>query len=182
MANTELMIAEEFLLMGDANWRHELIRGELVQIPPANRHHSKLSMLVSTRLWTFENDRNLGVVTGPETGFTVARDPDVVLSPDASFVLIERLPNGKASESYFEGAPDLLAEIISCPDSLRYVNDKIMLYLESDAQLIWIIDPFCKIVTVYHSDRTAKILTTDDHLDGGEVLPGFRLAVSELFS
>lgn len=181
MATTKLISAEEFLLLGDANWRHELIRGELVQLPPANLRHSRLSMRLAVRLWDFVEDGDLGVVTGAETGFTVTRNPDTVLSPDGAFVQSARLPDGKASESYYEGAPDLLVETISAPDTYGYVNEKIVFYLAAGAQLMWIVDPFCQVVTAYRSDRTARLLTIDDELDGGDVLPGFRLPVADIF-
>lgn len=181
MATTKLMTAEEFLLLGDANWRHELIRGGMVQLPPAGPRHGELSLQIASNLWDFVSDRNLGVVTGSETGFTVARDPDVVLSPDGAFVQTARLPDGEAPEGYFEGAPDLIVEIISATDKYVYVNEKIVFYLESGAQLIWVVDPFCQLVTAYYSDRTGGLLMIEDELDGGEVLPGFRVPVAEIF-
>lgn len=181
MPTTGLMSAEEFLLLGDANWRHELIRGEMLQLPPANLRHSRLSVRITGSLWHFVDDADLGVVTGPETGFTVGRNPDTVLSPDGAFVLAERQPVEDALDYYFEGAPDLLVEIISSPDKYEYVNEKIVFYLEAGAQIIWIVDTSCQLVTVYYSDRTARLLTLDDELDGSDVLPGFTLPVADIF-
>ena len=57
-----------------------------------------------------------------------------------------------------------------------------MTYLDACVQMVWAVDPHRRIITVYTPGHTAKIITTVDELDGGDVLPGFRLAVFEIFS
>lgn len=181
MNTRKLLTAEGFLELGDANWRHELIRGEMIQLPMADMRHSRLSVEIVGGLWSFVKKWDLGSVTGPETGYTVARNPDVVLAPDGAFVSTGRKPDDGMPDTYFEGAPDLVVEIISEPDRYVYVNEKILLYMTAGAQLVWIVDPVSNTVTAYASDGTATLLTMNDDLDGGEVLPGFRVRLAEIF-
>ena len=49
-------------------------------------------------------------------------------------------------------------------------------------RLVWYVDPKARTVRVYTARRDFKTLTIDDELDGGDVLPGFRLAIAEWFA
>jgi Uma2 family endonuclease len=174
------MTAEDLECMQDDGWRHELIRGELIQMPPASHLHSTLAAWIVTVLNMHVRPQQLRHVTGADGGYILSRNPDVVVAPDAAFVLSDRLPD--EIPTYLELAPDLAVEVVSPSDRMNDVTDKVMLYLDAGAQLVWIVQPTLKTVTVHYPDRTSRTLTTDDQLDGGEVLPGFQIAVSELFS
>jgi len=47
--------------------------------------------------------------------------------------------------------------------------------------LVWLVDPKYKQVTVFSAKRPPVVLLEDDTLDGGTLLPGFTLAVAEIF-
>ena len=55
-------------------------------------------------------------------------------------------------------------------------------YFRSGVRLVWEIDPRSRTVSVYTSADAPTVLTAEDTLDGGEVLPGFVLPLRELFS
>ena len=78
--------------MGDDGSRHELIRGELIQMPPASYRHSLLAAWIVTLLNMHVRPRQLGSVTTADGGYILGRDPDVVVAPDAAFVRADRLP------------------------------------------------------------------------------------------
>ena len=46
--------------------------------------------------------------------------------------------------------------------------------------LVWIVDPALQRVTVYRSLHDIRILTPEDELDGGQVVPGFRINIAEI--
>jgi Uma2 family endonuclease len=56
-----------------------------------------------------------------------------------------------------------------------------MEYLDAGVRLVWLVEPRRQIVTVYSADRTARVLTMGDVLEGGDVLPGFALPLADLF-
>jgi Uma2 family endonuclease len=123
----------------------------------------------------------LGACGGAETGFKIASDPDTVRAPDLSFVSRERIPEGPARIKFFTGAPDLAVEVLSPGDTRREVDEKVADWLEAGARAVWVIDPKRRVVTVYGSTADAVRLSEEEELDGGDVVPGFRCKVSEIF-
>lgn len=83
-------------------------------------------------------------------------------------------------ERYFEGPPDLAAEVVSPGDSRREVAEKVEDYLAAGTRLVWIIDRRRATVTVHRPGAALRTLGPDDHLDGADPLPGFSLPVSRL--
>lgn len=111
----------------------------------------------------------------------MSRDPDTVRILDASFVRVDRLPPPEQRRRFIELAPDLDVEVVSPSDSANDVQAKVREYLDAGVQLIWVVHPVHRTVTVYSADRTAHVLYDDDSLTGGDVLPGFRVRVAEIF-
>lgn len=181
MATTRLMTAEDLWDMGEES-RHELIRGELHEMAPTGEEHSEISALITGFLMFHAREHGLGAVYTADPGFILARGPDVVLAPDVAFVRAGRLPAERDRRRFFEIPPDLAVEVVSPSDSSNDVADKVMTYLNAGVQLVWEVQPRLKTVTVHYPDRISKRLTTDDELDGGDVLPGFKIAVAEIFS
>ncbi len=181
MATTALLTAADLMEMPDRDVRHELIRGELTDMNPTGFQHLEIGGLLNRRMGTFAEQHDLGVVGG-EAGFILTRDPDTVLAPDIIFVRADRLPPKDERLGFLELAPDLVVEILSPSDRAIEVNEKVVVYLEAGVRLVWIIDPRRRSVTAYAADRTARVLVEGDDLDVGDVLPGFRLPLTELFA
>jgi Uma2 family endonuclease len=114
-------------------------------------------------------------------GFVLRRDPDTVRAADIAFICADRLPPEGLPFGFFEGAPDLAVEILSpfdrYPDLLRKVSQ----WLEAGTRLVWVVDPARRTVTAFQSDGTLRLLDESAELDGGDVLPGFRHPVRDLF-
>jgi Uma2 family endonuclease len=101
--------------------------------------------------------------------------------PDVCFVLNDRLPPDFEDE--IPVAPDLAVEVNSPSDTEERKFEKLQAYRQAGVKLIWSIHMLEKYILVYRAGRQyPDFLTPDDELDGGEVLPGFRLAVKDLFS
>lgn len=166
--------------MEDDGHRYDLIRGELYQMSPAGAEHGEISAELAGRLSTFLRGRSLGRAYGAETGFRLA--DDTVLAPDAAFVRADRLPPRAERRGFLRLAPDLAVEIVSPSDRARYVNDKVLGYLDAGVQVVWVVEPIGQSVTVYAADRTARVLRVGETLDGGTVLPGFVLPLVDLFA
>jgi Uma2 family endonuclease len=177
----QLLTAEDFAQLGSDGDHVELIRGELVTMPPTNFEHGEVSGNIHTRLGMHVLQNHLGAVLSAETGFTVARDPDTVLAPDIAFVRADRRPQGRERRRFAALAPDLVVEVISPSETADEVVAKVMTYLRVGVPLVWVVHPAQKAVTVYTPDRVGRILSSGDALDGGDVLPGFSLPVDEVF-
>jgi Uma2 family endonuclease len=165
----------------DGQRRYELLRGELLEMGPTGDEHGAIQFELARRLGNYIVEHQLGRGYGAETGFLLARDPDTVLAPDITFVRADRLP-AERQGPYLALAPDLVVEIVSPSDRLSRVNDKMLTYLDAGVRLVWIVDPQRQIVTTYAADGTVRVLRDADELDGGDVLPGFRLPVADIFA
>ena len=149
---------------------------------PAGAIHGKIAMRTGRVIANFVDEKKLGEVYAAETGFTIAHDPDTVRAPDVAFVSRARIPEAGEPEGFWSIAPDLVVEVISPFDKASEVQDKVRDYLTAGVGLVWVVDPQTRTVTVYESLARARVLLEDDKLDGGEVLPGFELALADLFA
>ena len=77
--------------------------------------------------------------------------------------------------------PDLAVEIVSPTDRLPKVWRKAIVYLEDGVRLVWVINPMRQMVTIFAQDEAPITLYAADTLNGGDVLPGFSLALNTLF-
>jgi Uma2 family endonuclease len=129
--STKLITADELLAMGDIG-RCELIYGELVMMSPAGFTHGEVVSRIDRLIGNFVTENDLGVTLGAETGYILARNPDLVRAPDVSVVLKARLPSNTLNK-FFPGAPDLAVEVVSPDDTMREVSDKADLWVAHGA-------------------------------------------------
>ena len=172
---------EEFERLPDEECRLELVRGVVVREPPAGFEHGRRASRIDYHLRRYVEEHGLGEVCGAETGFILSTDPPTVRAPDAAFVAAARIPPGGV-QGYFPGAPDLAAEVVSPSNSASEIQAKVFDYLDAGARLVWVVYPETRTVAVHRTRAEARFLTEADELDGGDVLPGFRLAVARLFA
>jgi Uma2 family endonuclease len=163
----------------------ELRRGVLHMMSPASGGHGAVVTRLLTVMGPYVHGKGLGALFTAETGFVLERDPDTVLCPDIAFVVAARLPAGGIGWSGFmELAPDLVVEVLSPSNRPAEVRAKIADYLRLGVRAVWALIPAKRAVRVHcreGSRITETLLTEADMLDGGEVLPGFRCPVAELF-
>lgn len=181
MATTRTVTAEDLFLMGDEADRQELVQGELRPMSPGGGRHEETGVRLIIRLGSHVLDNNLGEVYGPDTGSLIARDPDTVLSPDVSFISAERLPPPEERVGFLLLPPDLAVEILPPSERPGAVAWKVGMYRAAAVRLIWILDPRTRAVTAIDAAGNVRVYQEDDELDGGDVLPGFRVHVGDLF-
>lgn len=178
----KLMTAEQLLAMPDDGFRYELVRGELIKMPPAGHMSSFREMRVGSRLALYVDENRLGRVYGASGGFTLARGPDTVLAPDASFVRQERVEAVGDGDGFFPGAPDLVVEVISPSDRLTEVEAKVEEWFNAGTLMVVVVNPRNRTIRAYRSPTDSVLLTETDTLDGGNVVPGWRLPVADIFA
>lgn len=161
--------------------RGELIRGEMQPVSPTNPEHFLLTGRLIGPLHSFVSERHLGVV-GAEGGFTLEVEPDTVLAPDVAFVRREAFPPKGRRLGYPRVVPDLVIEILSPSNGATEMNEQVRIYLAAGVRLVWIVDPVAGVVTVYEPDGAARLPRLGEEIDGGNALPGFSLALDELFA
>lgn len=171
---------EEFVALYGNSKTHELIRGELREVNTpamAGEEHGRIGAILLTYLGIFVLQNKLGQHYGSDTSFQIM--PGTLRMPDVAFVKAERVIRGSG---YIPIPPDLAVEIVSPNDTWDEVEDKIELYLQAGVSLIWAIRPSRKRVYIYRpNNQQPEIVDINGELDGGQVLPGFKLKVSQLF-
>ncbi len=161
----------------NASRNFEFIAGEIVEKMVSNPRSSKIGIRVGGRLSVWVEDRGLGVVTGADGGYIVNGERYI---PDAAYISKARQPV-QPSDAYNPLAPDLAIEVLSPTNDHEEMRIKIAHYTAAGT-LVWLIYPDKQRVEVYQSGKPPQILTGDETLDGGEVLPGFTLSVKSIFA
>jgi Uma2 family endonuclease len=171
--------AEQLLKAGDLG-RCELIRGKLRRMIPAGGEHGRIAGKLTCAVGNHVMSRQLGTFYAAETGFILSRDPDTVRAPDVAFTRAERA--APAVRGFVPAAPDLAVEVLSPDDRPGYVRDKVAEWIEAGTLAVWVVDPRGRTVTVHEPQKTPLVLGETDSLPGGDVLPGFALAVRDIFA
>jgi Uma2 family endonuclease len=169
-------------LAEDDRYRFELVRGRLVREPAPVEEHGRLQIRLGRLLDEFVEAHELGLVVGA-VGYVLSETPAATIRvPDLSFIAGHRLQGGYPARRFRRMAPDLAVEIVSPSNRASAIREKSREYLIAGARLVWIVDPARLTVSVWLPRTEVQVLGTDEVLDGGDVLPGFRLAVGRLFA
>jgi Uma2 family endonuclease len=171
---------EEFMALADDGNRYEIVDGELINLGNSGMEHGNIGIFLGGLIEIFVRQHNLGVTCDSSTAFKMKGDNK--RSPDISFVRKERLIGLKRlPKGFFNGAPDLVVEIISPGNTFDEIHNKIEEYFESGTRLLWVIHPDERYVLVYHSPQPDRLLRGDDILDGEDLILNFKVPVNELF-
>ena len=164
--------------------RFEIIEGELVKMDASGEVHGSFAFEIAARIWLHLQSTPLGIGT-VETGHYSIDDDTTLLVPDVAF----RRSDVKAEPpraGFVPKMPDLVVEIKSPYDAYTHMRRKAQLYLERGTEIVWLIYPDSKEAEVCAldaaGDMTREIIGADGELTGGDVLPGFTLPLSRLFS
>jgi Uma2 family endonuclease len=138
-------------------------------------------MRVSLIVGQFVLENNLGELFGAETGFLMQTEPLEIRAADAAFVTRERMQRVDLGD-WLPFPPDLAVEVISEYDRAAEIHLKVRSYMAHGTRLLWVLYPEAREIVVYSPGRPPRTLGVRDTLDGGDVLPGFAVPVSELFA
>ena len=174
---THLMTAEELMNLPDDGNHHELIKGELLTMPPPKFTHGRVTANLLMILGQYVKANRLGQLCA-EAGYQIESDPDTVLGPDVSFVARDR---SNDIDGYYPGPPDLAVEVLSPGDRRGRVEQKVNLWLQSGARSVWLVNPRRRTVEQILSTGERRTLHESDELVD-DTVPGFRVKVSEIFA
>ncbi|MBC8078071.1 MAG: Uma2 family endonuclease [Chloroflexales bacterium] len=178
---TQLLTAEEFLLLPENGMRRALVRGEVEETMPPGGRHGNVALKLGGRIQAWV-EAGAGGCAGVESGFILARNPDIVRGPDVFYVRAERIPTEGIPEAFWTIAPDLAVEIVSPSETAEDVRAKVREYLDAGTQLVWEVYPRTREVVAYAADGSARAFGPADTLQAPELLPGFACRVSEIFA
>jgi Uma2 family endonuclease len=187
MANAELYddtpvtLGQYASLPEDERWKIEAVRGWLIREPrPAPLHSSVQSRLIYL-LEAHKLEHRTGGAVLVEVEFVIAVDPLTVRVPDVAYVSAARIPPGGYAQPRWHFGPDLAVEVVSPRNTRAELAERVSDFLSAGTRLVWVVDPRTHTVGVYVPDAAALTLGATAELTGGDVLPGFRVPVLDLF-
>jgi Uma2 family endonuclease len=139
--------------------------------------HGKCALRFGSKVLLHADANKLGEV-GVENGYIMVNGN--VRGPDVSFVSYQTHPEGIPNAGYAPFAPDLAVEVVSPNDGADDLQTRVIDYLRSGTRLVLVVYLGTKTITA-HTPNGSRIYALEDTLDGGEVLPGFTLALREIF-
>ena len=105
--------------------------------------------------------------------------------PDVSYFELSKFPALEIllqDPPVIDREPNLAIEVISPSNTIAEMTERIAHFFKTGVQLVWVVLPQSKQVYVYLSTKDCTILEMGDELDGGKVLPGYSLSLTELFN
>jgi len=161
--------------------RYEVVDGVRVEREPMGVFEGVLASWLCHLMNSFAGGKKLGLAVN-EVLFVLNAARALNRRPNVAFVSYARWPTAfVAREPAWNVVPDLAIEIVSPTNLAEEIDRKITDYFQAGVRLVWVFYPDSGRVYVYQSPTLVSILERADTLDGGEVLPGFRLPVTQLY-
>ena len=177
-AGTAPLTVEQFLaLPEERQFRKELLGGELVEMGNAMAIHDIIKGLFIQALAAYTATHTQYFLLS-ESMFRVT-DQDACV-PDVSLVDSQWLATVDRGVR-FPGAPLLAVEIISSESATR-VAQKIEIYLNGGAKVVWVVYPERKLLDVHYPGGRSRRLHDIDVLSEPGLLDGFSLPLKPIFA
>lgn len=168
---------EEFIwLPENVDRDFEFIAGRAVDIltsPYASSIAAKFGMYIMG----FVKEQKLGHVTGAAGAYRVSGE---YYMPDVGYISYERVAKSDSDKWYCPLAPNLAVEVVSSSVETRNILIKVSNYLAAGT-VVWVVFPDEVEVSIHIPGQAARVISADGEIDGGDVLPGFKLALKNIF-
>lgn len=160
----------------------EVVRGRRVELPPMGAYPTVIASFLHLHLGPFVRQHALGVCV-VELLFLIDPKTNLQRRPDVAFVSSERWPLRRPipNTASWNVVPDLAVEVVSPMDRAEELLEKVREFFQTGTRVVWVIYPKQKLAHVFESWTSVRVLTRADELDGGAVVPGFKLPLTQLF-
>lgn len=167
------MTEEQFLAWCDEDTRAEWVDGEVIVMSPVSTIHSRLAGFLLSLLNEFAQERDLGEALGPELSTRINSKRRRL--PDVLFVAKDR--SDRLLTNHFEGAPNLIMEVVSDDSVDRDWRVKYLEYEAAGVDEYWVIDPLHQRMEAYtlDADKTYQSIAPVEGKIASRVVPGFYL-------
>ena len=187
-AGVKTLTFAEWQALPEMKRRCEVVDGVLVMPPGPMGEHQWAVGVISHGLDAFVTRMVLGIVLTAPYDVLIRREPLRVRQPDIMVVNAEltgiRRPADLVGRPFLESPPLLVVEVISPSNTRRHVEGKLADYRSIGVPECWLVNFPARTVTVLRlgvdAAVTVAVYGMDDTLRS-EVLPGFALAVADIF-
>lgn len=172
---------DELEAMDPDGERFEVLFGELIEVPGMGLRHGRQGGRIHGYLAAHVFANDLGEVFTSDSRFVLTSEPRSVLAPDVSFIAKDRLPPGEVDAGFSRIVPDLVVEIASPSQYAPELLQRVTAFFQGGVREVWLVRPVSETITIFRPDTVEVVLTLEDTLDGGSVVPGFRLPLRSIF-
>jgi Uma2 family endonuclease len=157
-------------------------QGVLMVMSPVGGESGRREADLSAQLYIWNRHTNLGEVFSSSTIFKLPLGGQ--RSPDVAWVELSRWNalTPEQQQKFPPLAPDFVIELRSRTDKLSDLQEKMLEYRANRVRLGWLINPPEQQVEIYRLNREVEILQSPTQVSGEEVLPGFVLDLSQIWS
>jgi Uma2 family endonuclease len=183
----EELTIDEYVRLYESEGAFEIINGERIPLVPPVMIHIVIVKLLVEAFLAYERQTGRGEAFS-EAPYVLVESKNWVKGsrvPGVMYYAAERLkayreavPDWKTKPLIL--VPDLVVEVVSANDRYTDIQDKVEVYQNDGVKLIWVIDPHRQKVIVHQGD-IQTVLSAQDTLSGGEVIPGFEMPIAALF-
>jgi Uma2 family endonuclease len=176
---------DQFVELALANRDLQLERtatGELIVMAPTGSETGNSNSDINGQLWLWNRQTKLGKTFDSSSGFHLPNGAD--RSPDAAWISRERWEALTTAErqGFAPICPDFVIELRSPSDHLKPLQSKLQEYIDNGARLGWLIDKKNRQVEIYRLGKDVEIKYSPITLSGEDILPGFVLDLSEIWT
>ena len=160
----------------------ELVEGEIAIMPATNPNHAEILGVLTTLVGSYIRRHQLGRYYVGDVGTLLQRSAhgrDTVRGLDFAFISQDRAP-ARSSKSLLEITPDLAIEVMSPSNSGEDMRFKVRQLLKAGTREVWVVYPDLREVDVHNAEGD-YIFREGDTISGGDILPGFEIAVVDIF-
>lgn len=182
VSRTKLLTAEEFMAADLGEGTFELVRGEIVEVPPTMPEHGRVCVNTGFVLETYGRQSGRGYTLSNDSAVLTERGPDTVRGADVAFYSHARWPRSEVGNTIPPVPPDLAVEVYSPGNRRGAMSAKVTEYLVVGTLMVWVIYPERRSVVIHRSDdQPPLVLHEGDAIEDLPELPGFRCAVADFF-
>ncbi len=163
----------------DALKLYEVVDGKIVEKPPMGAKNSVLARFLQDLMGPFARSNGLGRVV-PETLFLIDRARNLKRRPDLAFVSAAALAFEAPRPSKRKAgtlSPTWPSRSSANPTPSMPSRSRSRSIFRPSVRAVWVVLPVTKKVYVYESPTQVRILQVGDTLEGGDLLPGFQVAL-----
>ena len=180
------MTIDEFLALPDDGVDRMLLDGELWEMGEMTVRghlHGEIAANIAFWLigWNKTQPRPRGKVSVGDAGFRLVRGDASVVGPDVAYASAELIGRTTNEMVFYDGSPILAVEVLSRSDTQETIITKIHKYLQAGV-VVWEVDPEFQHVRVHRPGLPVESYNITQELVGDPYMPGFRVAVAELFA
>lgn len=158
----------------------ELVDGAIIVRSPSGFESDEIAAAIIAQLWAWVNPRRLGRVAASSAGYILPNPTSDTRAPDASFVRADRMR--RTTEDFASIVSDLIFEVRSKTDDLDRLRAKIRQFLELGTVVGALVDYRSQTIEVYRGPEDPVILQNGDRFTVPDLLPGWEMEVSSIWS